>query len=225
MRGRHVPGGPRCVGRRRFARRESRSRGMSRRGGARGCASSTRLSGGSPRQSTRPVRCAAGWRGGAAAARGLQSRLRPRTTACCWAWPFAVAWCAWPPRRCHGGAAGGGLGPARRQWREAARRQCDDARWPRCREARRQCQPRECYCALPGCGHAARTGFSGRKPAGGDDDGARERRSTVVGVILEHVPAALFLWVKTLSTRGTSDGGAIGVVTFLEASLVETHLG
>ena len=46
-----------------------------------------------------------------------------------------------------------------------------------------------------------------------------------MGVILEPVPAALFLWVKTLSTRGTSDGGAIGVVTFLEASLVETHLG
>ena len=34
-----------------------------------------------------------------------------------------------------------------------------------------------------------------------------------------------FLWVKTLSTCGTSDGGAIGVATFLEASLVETHLG
>ena len=33
-----------------------------------------------------------------------------------------------------------------------------------------------------------------------------------------------FLWVKTLSTCWTGDGGAIGVVTFLEASLLETHL-
>ena len=31
--------------------------------------------------------------------------------------------------------------------------------------------------------------------------------------------------MKTLSTYWTGDGGAIGVVTFLEASLVETHLG
>ena len=42
---------------------------------------------------------------------------------------------------------------------------------------------------------------------------------------MEPVPAASFLWVKTLSTCGTSDGGAIGVATFLEASLVETLLG
>ena len=34
-----------------------------------------------------------------------------------------------------------------------------------------------------------------------------------------------FVWVKTLSTCWTGDGGAIGVVTFLEVSLVETHLG
>ena len=34
-----------------------------------------------------------------------------------------------------------------------------------------------------------------------------------------------FLCVKTLSTCWTGDGGAIGVVTFLEASPVETHLG
>ena len=34
-----------------------------------------------------------------------------------------------------------------------------------------------------------------------------------------------FLWVKTLSTCWTGDGGAIGVVTFLEASLVDAHLG
>ena len=34
-----------------------------------------------------------------------------------------------------------------------------------------------------------------------------------------------FLKVKTPSTCWTGDGGAIGVVTFLEASLVETHLG
>ena len=34
-----------------------------------------------------------------------------------------------------------------------------------------------------------------------------------------------FLWVKTLSTCWTGDGGAICVVTFLEASPVETHLG
>ena len=32
------------------------------------------------------------------------------------------------------------------------------------------------------------------------------------------------LYVKTLSTCWTGDGGAFGVVTFLEASLVETHL-
>ena len=31
--------------------------------------------------------------------------------------------------------------------------------------------------------------------------------------------------MKTLSTCGTRDGGAIGVAIFLEASLVETHLG
>ena len=42
---------------------------------------------------------------------------------------------------------------------------------------------------------------------------------------MELVPAASFLWVKTMSTCGTSDGGAIGVATFLEASLVETLLG
>ena len=30
--------------------------------------------------------------------------------------------------------------------------------------------------------------------------------------------------MKTLSTCWTGDGGAFGVVTFLEASLVETHL-
>ena len=34
-----------------------------------------------------------------------------------------------------------------------------------------------------------------------------------------------FLWVKTLSTCWTGDSGAIGIITFLEASLVETHLG
>jgi hypothetical protein len=31
--------------------------------------------------------------------------------------------------------------------------------------------------------------------------------------------------VKTLSTYWTGGGGALGIVTFLEASLVETHLG
>ena len=44
----------------------------------------------------------------------------------------------------------------------------------------------------------------------------------VGGIILEVIPSAGFLWVKTLSTCWTSDSGAIGVVTFLEASLVET---
>ena len=42
---------------------------------------------------------------------------------------------------------------------------------------------------------------------------------------MELVPVALFLWVKILSICGTSDGAAIGVITNLEVSLVETHLG
>ena len=33
-----------------------------------------------------------------------------------------------------------------------------------------------------------------------------------------------FLWVKTMSTCWTSDDDATGVVTFLEASLLEIHL-
>ena len=47
----------------------------------------------------------------------------------------------------------------------------------------------------------------------------------VGSVILESVPVARFSLGENLSTCWTSDGGALGVVTSLEASLVETHLG
>jgi hypothetical protein len=59
----------------------------------------------------------------------------------------------------------------------------------------------------------------------GDGGGAFGRRYPVGGIIFElHPPLYGVLWVKALSSTWTSDSGAFGVVTFLEASFLETQL-